>query len=216
MRPLPLRKAASTASSAMVAAMPIPATIRAARACPGARAKTAIAAMISGAGMSASWSPPPSIVALPPGAGQRRRSDLSGAVRADPPTQAEAAVASRAPPGELGPAVRAEDELLLDLASAGRTRSGGYPLHRGLEEHLLLDGEGSHLLHRHRRSHHEIDQRAEEWGHETEQHREQRKAGRGRAPARVADDVEGQREPEHDDVGDHNGQHRSEQRPQVN
>src|ERR1700688_4404102 len=170
MRPLPLRKTASTASNAMVIGMPIPATIRAARACPGARAKTAIAAMISGAGMSASWSPPPSIVALPSGAGQRRRSDLSSAVRADPPTQAEAAVASRAPPGELGPAVGAEDELLLDLASAGRTRPGGHALNGWLEEHLLLDGKRSHLLHGHRRPHHEINQRAEEWRHETEQH----------------------------------------------
>src|SRR5580704_15991069 len=162
MRPLPLREAASSASNPMVAAIPTPATIRATRACPGASAKTTIAAAISGAAMSASWSPPPSIVALPSGAGQRRRSDLGGAIGTDPPAQPQAAVAPGASPRELRPAVGAEDELLLDLASAGRAGPGGHPLHRWLEQHLLLDGERSHLLHRERRPHHEIDQGAEE------------------------------------------------------
>src|ERR1700726_1834663 len=213
MRPPRLRKAAPSASNERVAAMPIPAMIRAARACPGARAKTTITAAISGAGMSASWSPPPSIVTLPSGAGQRRRSDLSGAVRADPPAEPQAAIAPGAAPGELGPAVRAEDELLLDLASAGRAGPRRHSLDRRLEQHLLLNGERSHLLHRERRSHHEIDQGAEERGDEAEQHREQREAGRRGAPAGVANDIEGQREPEHHDVGDDDRQNRGEQSP---
>src|SRR6202035_1771799 len=156
MRPLPLRKAASTASNEMVAAMPIPAMIGAARPCPGGRARTTIPAAISGAGMSASWSPPPSIVTLPSGAGQRRRSDLSGAVRADPPAEPQPAIAAGAAPGQRGPAVRAEDELLLDLASAGRAGPRRHSLDRRLEQHLLLHGERSHLLHRERGSPHEI------------------------------------------------------------
>src|ERR1017187_6423546 len=177
MRPLPLRKAASTASNAIVAAMPAPATTCAARACHGESAKTTIAAAISGAGMSASWSPPPSIVTLPPGTGQRWRSDLGGAVRADPPAKPEAAIAPRAPPGELGPAVRAQNEFLLDVAPAGWAGPRGHSLDRWLEQHLLLDGERTHLLHRHRRTDHEVDQGTKEGRHEAEQHREEREAG---------------------------------------
>src|SRR5580692_2396067 len=124
--------------SAIVAAMPMPATTRAASACRGPSAKTTIAAATSGAGINASWSPLPSIVLLPPGTGQRRRSDLCGAVRADPPAEPEAPIAPGASPCELGPAVRAENELLLDLAAAGGTRPRGHTLDRRLEEDLLL------------------------------------------------------------------------------
>src|SRR5579864_4439490 len=185
MRPLPLSEAAATASSAMLAAKPTPATTRAERARAGARPNTMRAATISGAGMSASWSPPPSIVTLPAGSGQRRRSDLCGAVGTHRPPQPEAAVAAGAAPGELGPAVRAEDELLLDLAPARRARASGNALDWRLEQHLLLDGEGANLLHRERRPDHEVDQGAEERRHESHQHREQRESRGCGAPPRV-------------------------------
>src|SRR5580700_7476140 len=216
MRPLPLRKAASTASKPTVAAMPAPATSRARVAWRSGSAKTTIAAAISGAGMSASWSPPPSIVTLPPGTGQRRRSDLGGAVRTDLPAQPQAAIAPCATPRELGAAVRTQDELLFDLAAAGWAGPRGHTLDRRLEQHLLLNGKRSHLLHGVRRPHHEIDQGTEKRRHEAEQHREQRESRRRGAPASVANHVEGQSEPEHDQVRDDHDQRSGEQRPHVN
>src|SRR5580658_107443 len=216
MPPVPLRNAVSTAVSAIVAAMPTPAMIRAASACRGPRAKTTIAAATSGAGINASWSPLPSIVLLPPGTGQRRRSDLCGAVRADPPAEAKAAIAPGAPPGKLGPAVGAENELLLDLASAGGAGPSRDAFGRWLEQHLLLDGKRPHLLHGQRGTDHEVDQCPEERGHEAEEHREERESGRRGAPARIANDIEGQREPEHREVGDDDDQHEGQKRPNVN
>src|SRR5579862_7281925 len=196
----------------MVAAMPMPATVRATRACCGVSAKTTSAATINGAGMSASWSPPPSMVALPAGAGQRRRSDLGGTVRTDSPAQPEAPVAAGASPRELRSAVRAEDELLLDLPATRWARPRGDALHRWLEQHLLLDGEGTHLFHRQRRSNHEVDERAEERRDEPDEHREEREPGRGGAPAGVADDVERERDPQHREVRDHHDDGEREQR----
>src|ERR1019366_8984607 len=77
--------------------------------------------------------------------GQRVGADLGGAVRADRPAQPQPPLADSAPASELGAAVRADDEALLDVTPAGRAGAGLRRAGDGLLEDLLLESQGALL-----------------------------------------------------------------------
>src|ERR1035437_1541067 len=130
--------------------------------------------------------------------GQRVGADLGGAVRADRPAQPQPPLADSAPASELGAAVRADDEVLLDVTPAGRAGAAG----DGLLEDLLLESQGALLGERSRGTDHQVDEGPQEGRYEREQESEDREGDRGGTPPGVPHHVVGQRHEEQCHVED--------------
>src|SRR5437879_8323736 len=138
-----------------------------------------MAAMISGAGVSARGMPPGSMRRLlPRGSRERGGPHLCRAVRTQRPAKTQAAVTVDASPRKLRPAIRTHDELLLDLAAAGGTGTAHDTVGGRLEECLRLERQSPLLLQGPRRAQHEIYERAEKWRQQTQNTRSHVEGGR--------------------------------------
>src|ERR1039457_2191008 len=136
------------------------------------------------------------------GRGHRVGAHLGCAERAHRPAQPEPPLADGAPAGELGAAVRADDEVLLDVAPAGRAGPGLQRAGGRLLEDLLLEGQRALLGERSRGTDHQVDEGSQEGRHEGEQEGEDREGDRRGTPPRVPHHVVGQRHEEQCHVED--------------
>src|ERR1035437_1431474 len=103
---------------------------------------------------------------------------------------------------DLGGAVRADDEVLLDVTPAGRAGAGLRRAGDGLLEDLLLESQGALLGERSRGTDHQVDEGPQEGRYEREQESEDREGDRGGTPPGVPHHVVGQRHEEQCHVED--------------